>query len=173
MGGKKTHDTILGALVSIGIITTIFLYIVRLSIQRRDLTENPVLTHSISNNFYNETDEVTREGSNFDFALAVANINLDNASFEETFENVRVRAYARTRNYDETKVVNDDVEIKLVPCTDFKLELSGDKLQQNQYMQVLFDSGLFLCPALDQDFVLANYYSGLHSKHVIVNIERL
>ena len=121
MGGKKTHDTLLGALVSIGIITTISLYIIKLSIQRKDLLDSPVLVHSVDSNFYKLNDTISRFENNFDFAIAVANINLENASWEETFNNVQVKAYLRSRNYYDMKMHHDDIEIKMVPCTDFEL----------------------------------------------------
>ena len=74
MSGKKTHDTVIGALVSIGIITTILMYSVQLAIQKNDLSKSPVILESHKFNYYDTNDTINRRVDGLNFAVAVIDV---------------------------------------------------------------------------------------------------
>ena len=71
MKGKKTHDTLCGSIVSIGIIATVFLYVIQLGIAKRNLVLDPVVIYSDKHGHFGFGDHIGKEKDGFDFGIAV------------------------------------------------------------------------------------------------------
>ena len=122
MGGKKVHDTICGSIVSIGIMTTVFLYAVQLMLLKRDFIRDPVVLTSHRHGHFTPDDEISNINDGFDFAIAITSYHGVGQTVEETFKNVKIEAYIREVDFRE----EEDYEIKRLPleldaCNDFKL----------------------------------------------------
>ena len=118
MGGKKTHDTVIGALTSICILTIIAMYCVKLLIAKSILSENPILSDSIHKGYFSAGEGFTNFADGFDFAIAVASHETNIVeSYEDTLRNLRIQAFTRLTNHTDFEMVDHkEEEIQLKPC---------------------------------------------------------